>query len=228
MDTLKFVRVSKENSKNTKINRTSLDSDDHFYISMTPVTVNQYCSYLNTKKYHYRSNFPNFMCNLNHIECQIHFNRGVWKAKRNVDEHPITGVTLYGAYSYAKDNGLILPTLSHWNRICNIEGIINNARWQENLYIECNISDSKGGTTSVYEGPISNNLKVYNLIGNVASWCIPVEKEYNLSELRTSSFPVVGCGWNKGIYDTNKLWMKKRWGRTGSVSTGFRCVLCSK
>jgi len=94
-----------------------------------------------------------------------------WKVKENSDSIPVLNVNWYAANMYCKWIGALLPTELQW------EYAAAGGRYDQGL--KYGISNTIDSTIAVYGmnypqkigGTRPNQLKIYNMLGNVPEWC---------------------------------------------------------
>lgn len=140
-----------------------------------------------------------------------------WRFDNECADSPAVGFNILGAIACCRYLGGRLPTLRERLAACD------DAGWPG--------GDTEEERIALHMGGISNRPRAirssrpvggrYDLFGNVAEWCLPDDAPIDEFRLRTESFPVVGAGWNKdGSFLLRRYY--QRWGRSGSVSVGFR------
>ena len=142
-----------------------------------------------------------------------------WAYRQERAREPMTGVSVLGALAYAHAVSGTLPTVAQW-----LAGLAGETSLSEaGSRPRGNVAEIVGRVTPVNAFPISQQ-GFFDLIGNVGMWCRWDDREPSELACRTQSFPVAGCAWNKSPNDVDDSWLYERWGRTGSVSVGFRCA----
>ena len=151
-----------------------------YWIDKYPVTNTQYAAFLNRAQ-------PEPVDKFFSIEnAQIDLRDSVYVARQGYGDHPVTGVSWYGAKAYAEYSGKDLPTEAEWEKAAkgseermypwgdNLEGALDNY-WGSGDPFD-------NGTTPVgmFNGQLVRGFQtadqrspygVYDMVGNIREWC---------------------------------------------------------
>jgi formylglycine-generating enzyme required for sulfatase activity len=152
-----------------------------FRMEQYEVTFEQYVrflNYLNSQGQRHTSGCSGFLCvqtaNENPETAAITFDSANYNVPAGLLNHPVYGVTWYGAEAYCRTVGLRLPTEAEWEYAARA-GDERLFAWG-NDWIEANANtrlpvDGPQGTVAVTEyGLAQNPYGLYNITGNVAEW----------------------------------------------------------
>ena len=122
------------------------------------------------------------------------------------DNHPVSGVSWYEAAAYAEFAGKSLPTVTHWLRATNLDGVATDYRF---LIPLSNLQSSQalpvGASSAV------NSWGLYDVAGNVREWC------WNESGGRRA---ILGGSWADQVRDARAVDNASAFDR--SAINGFR------
>lgn len=146
---------------------------DAFYMDKYEVTNAQYAAFLNTpeKKETERKMYFGF-----NYRGQIKRINGKFYVRPGYENHPVGGVTWYGAMAYTAWVGKRLPTEAEWEKAARGGLIDKNYPWGDTYdtsKANNNINDyaAVGDTTVVGSYP-ANGYGLYDMAGNVSEWCL--------------------------------------------------------
>ena len=191
-----------------------------FYLAKNFVTCSEFLEYLNFDGHSNIASDGSYKYyNFVNPDLPIFLDGDRYLCKPNCCAKPVTGLSWKGAQAYANFRGFRLLTLSEWTAMVHEGGLSkdgislrNKDRWpSENIDYETQF-------TPLYESfsiGISTWLQPDNFSGGSAESLI---RENNKSQY------VAGYGFNKTVNDMDNNWLYQRWGRTGAISVGLRCV----
>lgn len=124
------------------------------------------------------------------------------------ENYPVSGVSWYEAAAYAEFAGKSLPTVAHWLRASNLDGVFTDYRFLIPL------SNLNGAHPQpVGSSGAVNSSGIYDVAGNVREWC------WNeTGGLRS----IMGSSWADQSNDARAEDFAAAFDR--SVTNGFRCV----
>lgn len=218
---------------------------DAYWIDQTPVTNGMYAQFLNEMFDEYKAEMENevFWC-IN--DRQVKSTDGV-KVMDGYENHPVMGVTWYGAQAYCKWAGKILPTEAQWEKAARgTDGRVYP--WgQEDLHpdlLNYEFGDAVGDSTIVGSFPKgASPYGALDMLGNVWEWVadcfdedyytrMPRRNPFNndgdpeIRILRGGSF---SCGEQYLSADSRRGEWADVWSQGGPYMSlfgyGFRCCL---
>lgn len=190
-----------------------------FWISRSPITVAQFAEFLGQIVEPWSNMGEYVWYNPNNPTVPLSWQSGRWAFETKRAHEPVTGVNIAGALAYATWKRGSLPSLAQWEAV--LAGEPGPASLEQ-LEALANVGGCREGPTPVNRFPESQQ-GLLDLWGNVGLWCLPEGWDGDPLRLRLESFPVVGNAWNKPPrLDLGRPYY--RWGRTGAVAVGFRCV----
>ncbi len=203
-----------------------------FYMDQYEVTNEAYCLFLNEKGNQKEGGYLWLNTQGDFVEIQKVGDR--FEVKTGFEQHPVVGVTWYGANAYAKWAGKRLPTEAEWEyaarggnrskgyKYAGSNDIVEVAWYGAN-------SDSK--PHKVGSSAKANELGLYDMSGNVWEWCQDLFKtdyhseEVELDEQGIASFRSIrGGSWGDSPIHCR---VSNRGGEDvgmGAYDYGFRCV----
>ena len=207
------------------------------FLSAMPVTVAMAVDFLNSLPQSAVHEDDYTIYNPYNPDLPIKYVAGRWDYDRHYSDTPATGFSAIGALYCCKYLGGRLPRLSEmlslakqvgWphirdfpdaSRFYNISESYDRPR--PISHDACYVPNAQPFTPQSFHGP----TLARHLFGNVAEWCLPDDFTGDEASLYIRSTPVFGAGWNKDdsymqTFQRRQYYM--RWGRTGSVSVGFR------
>ena len=145
---------------------------DAFYMDTYEVTNAQYAAFLNDAKK--KKSEPGMSFGF-YYRGQIKHINGKFYVRPGYENHPVGGVTWYGAMAYAAWVGKRLPTEAEWEKAARGGLIDKNYPWGDtydtgkanNMNNYATVDD----TTVVGSYP-ANGYGLYDMVGNVSEWCL--------------------------------------------------------
>ncbi len=201
-----FVYGNEEN-RNLKVAQIAED----FWIDKLPVTNAQYLAFLQRKGLD--TKWIGFT--YSRIKSGADENLSI---EAGFEDHPVTGVTWFGAEAFALDAGKRLPTEEEWERAARgIDG--REYPWRGPFSKKlCNTEESKIRTTSIVDGYLegASPSGALDMAGNVWEWTATPERDGTMV-LRG------GC-WN--VYSNRARCASRDWNYpdVSSDYIGFRCA----
>ncbi len=211
---------------------------DNYYIDVYEVTNSQYATFLNeTNSIHTED-----VVWISPDTSSIVLEDGVWKTTLNLEDHPVVGVSWYGASAYCAWRDADLPSEAQWE---------NAARGpQNNLYPWGNIFDGTflnycdascenswgdlnfddGATNTAPVGTYPQGVSHYGLldmVGNVAEWTsgeFEIDPDASSEIIRYGSV-VRGGSWFEDEASINSVLWRIMDISIWSQFVGFRCSL---
>jgi len=166
-----------------------------FYMSKTEVTNSQFCQFLNEK-----GNKPKgglFCIDIPDEDCMITNQGGRFVSKSGHENHPVIEVSWYGAKAFANWAGCRLPTEAEWEFAARNGGKKVKYPNGDNLtHNDANFSGTEGKDKWNRTSPVAsfphNDLKLYDMAGNVWEWCVDWYNEnyYNSSPKNNPKGPL--------------------------------------
>ncbi|MFQ6614974.1 MAG: formylglycine-generating enzyme family protein, partial [Fidelibacterota bacterium] len=166
---------------------------------------------------------------------RISWNGTTFIVEEGYGNHPVTGVTLIGAQSFAKHYGLRLPTSEEWEKAARgindwtyPLGLGQNDSTATNFWNSGDPFDN--GTTPVgfYNGSVQNGYQTldspsdygaYDMAGNVSEWTqTPAINNPDANYIRR------GGTWRWNVWDANFTRWDEPWFDNVEDTQGFRCV----
>ncbi len=200
---------------------------DEYHISKYEITNAQYCAFLNA---YGKNSYRGHICiDLSSSSCMIYKRNGRYYVRRGYENHPVVGVSWYGAKAFCDYYGWELPTEAQWEKAArgtdrrrypwgNHEPYYNK-EYYANYDQMILAKDGYSTTAPVTSFPQGRSpYGCYNMAGNVWEWCNDWydENYYSYSPLNNPEGPA---------YGTEKV---LRGGSYGEMSTFIRCTCRTK
>lgn len=146
---------------------------DAFWMSKYEITNQQFAEFLNSYGREYDDNsyymiYPD--------PWGIRKNGSTWEPQPGYANHPVVGVTWYGAAQYAKWQGTRLPTEAEWEYAARGTG--DKKSWLISGCVsgyDCDgyawFANNSGGRTHTVGELHPNSFGLYDMSGNVYEWC---------------------------------------------------------
>lgn len=163
---------------------------DSFLLESTEVTFDQYVAFLNARGPDAHINrcagFPCIQTQNESPDAPIVFDGSTYTIGRGLSQHPVYGVTWYGAREYCEAVGRRLPTEAEWERAARADdGRIypwGNA-WDNALAKTNRPLDAPPGSLQVGSLPLGASFYgAYDMAGNVAEWISDYYSERHYQE----------------------------------------------
>lgn len=155
--------------------------------------------------------------------------KGAYEVKDGFEEHPIQGMTWYGAKKLARMLGGGLPSEIEWE-ICAKAGRENYLYpWgtEKPDRYKANYGNILGRTSKVREYP-PNEWGLYDMAGNLKEWCLdcfhpdfPFAYSF-YPDVSSACRVVKGGAWDKTEIDMLCSTRTGKWARIGTMGIGFR------
>ena len=180
-----------------------------FYIDKHEVTNEQFCQFLNEKGNQSEGGVE--WLNISGIgHCKIEYREGKYESRAGYENHPVVGVSWYGASAYAKWRGCRLPTEAEWEKAARGGLVGKRYPWGDDIDpSRANYGQvDKESTTPVGSYP-PNGYGLCDMAGNVWEWCSDwYERDYySKSPYRDPPGPdsgdarvVRGGGWDGPVH----------------------------
>ncbi len=214
---------------------------EEFYMDIYEVTNSRYSNFLNE----YGKNTDtsgNELLDISSPYCLIEKAGSIYRPKAGYEDHPVVGVSWYGASAYAEFYDKLLPTEAQWEKAAR--GGLSGKRypWGNGIsHNDANYGGTGGRDTWRETSPVgsfrANGHDLYDMVGNVWEWCADWydNEYYSVSPGRNPAGPVSGRfrvlrggSWN----DTpDFLRVAARGGESPSYAdsvVGFRCIVPEK
>ena len=220
---------------------------DNFYIDRYEVTNRQYAIFLNAMGRH--EDGEHVWLDIDGGDAQIEL-KLLYRPKEGIENHPVVGVSWYGAAAYAQWSEKRLPTEAEWEKAARGRLVGKRYPWGDEItHSSANYLGTKGRDEWDGSAPIGNfppnSYGIYDMAGNVFEWCMD-EYDSNFYDASPKNNPVSGkhisfvdndfikietrrvCrggGWDSHSY---RLRVATRNGfnpESTSKSVGFRCVV---
>ena len=169
---------------------------DAFYMDQYEVTNAQYAAFLNlvgenaAANYYFGAHPQHRADNQDKDMIRLKYIDGRYQARQGYENHPVNGVTWYGAMAYAAWARKRLPTEAEWERAAR-GGLEGKAYpWGDTVSLDKANYNYDGGTTSIGSYP-ANGYGLYDMAGNVSEWCLDAYAEtFHITSPRKN--PIVG------------------------------------
>ena len=103
---------------------------------------------------------------------------GVYRVDAMYMNHPVVGVSWYGAMAYAKWAGKRLPTEAEWEKAARGGLVGKRYPWGDTIdATNANYGNTVGYTTAVGSYP-ANGYGLHDMGGNVWEWCLDAHDRY--------------------------------------------------
>ena len=208
---------------------------DAFYMDKYEVTNREYAEFLNTTSKHVSDgtarSYPTDMYaeRLAPVGSkQIAYIDGRYSATPGYENHPVSGVTWYGAMAYAAWVGKRLPTEAEWEKAARGGFVGMTYPWGNTIddshaNYNQNISKTIGKTTSIGSYP-ANGYGLYDMTGNTFEWCLD---EYDADFYTDSPDNPIAGGSITSIVNNFTRVKTKRVLRGGSCFDTSRFLQCA-
>ena len=149
---------------------------DAFYIDKHEVTNAEYAAFLNAKGKHAEGEvtwiaFDTWLPQIEHVD-------GVYRVDAMYLNHPVVGVSWYGAMAYAKWASKRLPTEAEWEKAARGGLVGKMYPWGDTIdATNANYGNTVGYTTAGGSYP-ANGYGLYDMGGNVWEWCLDAHDRY--------------------------------------------------
>jgi formylglycine-generating enzyme required for sulfatase activity len=214
---------------------------EEFYMDIYEVTNSRYSSFLNE----YGKNTDtsgNELLDISSPYCLIEKVGSIYRPKAGYEDHPVVGVSWYGAAAYAEFYDKLLPTEAQWEKAARGGSSGKRYPWGNGISHNDANYDGTGGRdawreTSPAGSFKANGYELHDMVGNVWEWCADWydNEYYSVSPRRNPAGPVSGRfrvlrggSWN----DTpDFLRVAARGGESPSYAdsvVGFRCIVPEK
>ena len=213
---------------------------DDFYMDKYEVTNKQYCKFLNRKGNQIEDDST--WLNIKDNKCHIVIKNGYYESVKGYSNHPVTGVTWYGARAYTNWVGKRLPTEAEWEYACS-----GGNKSKGYIYSGSNNVDevayyryTSGGRSDINTCPTcpigtkkANELGIYDMSGNVWEWCADWYSKdyYSKSVYKNPDGPssgklrvIRGDSWYGNHSGPRCTLRVCQYPNSTTLSTGFRCV----
>lgn len=204
---------------------------DSYKITKYLITNRQYATFLNLLNLENVRDGTYTYINAFNKMTRLKKHNDKYRVDYGFENHPVTGVTYYGAYAFALATGLRLPSEIEWENAAR-GGLKNKVfPWgdEQPTPLLANFGENVGKTTPVGNYP-SNGFGLYDMAGNVWEWTTdwyqPTSHERKPDSRNILGIDKVirGGGW---AYPSNDLACSRRgrcWPRIGGTNIGFRLV----
>ena len=207
----------------------------NFLIDQTEVSNQEYVTFLNAALEQKRKKIPDFTFHtggeksLTYIDIgprtvsDIHFDGNRYSVSNALKDHPITGVTWYGANAYATYYGKSLPAWDEWRAAAQGPSL-QDFSWGNNW------DPTKPNWTGGEKAPVDSHEEdascfgVLNMIGNVSEWTAIYEYD---SSSPTAFVAGGACFYGEmdpKIFRIHTTFRSISLSRA-NIDLGFRCVL---
>ena len=151
---------------------------DSYLFETTEVTFEQYVTFLNVRGPDTHINgcagFPCIQTQNESLDAPITFDGANYSIGVGLSQHPVYGVTYYGALAYCEAVGRRLPTEAEWERAARADDdriFPWGNRWDSALAKTNRPLDTPPGSFPVGSYPLGASIYgVYDMAGNVAEW----------------------------------------------------------
>lgn len=218
---------------------------DSFLLETTEVTFEQYVTFLNVRGPDTHINgcagFPCIQTQNESLDAPITFDGANYSIGVGLSQHPVYGVTYYGALAYCEAVGRRLPTEAEWERAARADDdriFPWGNRWDSALAKTNRPLDTPPGSFPVGSYPLGASIYgVYDMAGNVAEWVSDWYSERYYQEqaaLGTSKNPsgplagqqkvLRGGSWNGVPFFSRAMHRQSEYPGEYQRWIGFRCA----
>ena len=169
---------------------------DAFYMDKYEVTNAQYAAFLNVAgedaaaNYYLGAYWQNQGDNHDNDMIRIKYIDGSYQVKQGYENHPVQGVTWYGAMAYAAWMRKRLPTEAEWEKAAR-GGLVSKAYPWGNTVGPDNANYNHNGDTTPAGHYPANGYGLYDMAGNVREWCLDeYDKDFYTTPPRNN--PIAG------------------------------------
>lgn len=201
-----------------------------FYMAIFPVTNKQYNQFLNEADPGQKDLDKWIKLDSKSVIRMIGAGFEVFEEK---EDHPVTGVSWYGAVAYCEWASLRLPTELEWEKGARGKDGREYPWGQEFDQAKCRCLSKDTCSVDSYEGGISP-WGLYHMIGNVKQWCADEFDKDAYDRYRNGDFSVPkgmykvyrGCSWSENNSDYLRIGKRNHTypDDTTYSKLGFRCA----
>ena len=208
---------------------------DEVKMSRYLITNFQYATFLNALKINNEQDGTYLYLNVFNEMVRIKNQNGIYCVQAGFESHPVTHVNWFGAYTFSRAVGGLLPTETEWEKACRGRLKGKTFPWgnKRPSRLLANFGENVGATTVVGIYP-PNKYGLYDMSGNVWEWTMDwyhpgYEKE---TDHRNPTGPVNGVdkvirggGWAYPETDMRCSRRRRNWSKLGGTNIGFRVVI---
>ena len=141
-----------------------------FYIDRYEVTNAEYTAFLNARGKHKDTQHIEF--DTKSPAVRIERVSEVYRVKAGYENHPVSGVSWYGAMAYAKWAQKRLPTAAEWEKAARGGFVGKRFPWGDTVGVTRSNNAAEVGDTTPVGSYAPNGYGLHDMAGNVREWCL--------------------------------------------------------
>jgi formylglycine-generating enzyme required for sulfatase activity len=156
---------------------------------------------------------------LNSTSARIFYDNGAFSIDPGYEQHPVTNISWFGAYSFATFWGMTLPTEYEWEKAAR--GATGFQYPWGNTNPNCDLANYRNCVLDVQEVGVANGVSpfgCYDMAGNVMEWTTSPAAGGNSRISR-------GGNWDANANALTTYWRNNSTANGLNHRSGFRCIV---